>query len=263
MLRAAKRIVFDKDRLISQNGILLSPVINLCGLVLRSDRPVPKEIREFLEGKGIQVKRVRYKGELYIRLCGNYNLSRTDLENFISKHTDLINEQTRGLEDVPTASHLQKEIADKINTIGERRVSHYQGTEYTYSIQGIIKSESIEIQTSKGYFNSGSVASHINTLVDSPVILEQGLKQNRIGFFSESLANKNMTLKSQTATYENALIDSGETLTINKKNIPSISSEEKLKLDSRIYWLNNPHPELMKKEDDPNSEVLLATFTLK
>lgn len=258
MLRASKKIEFENDHLTSQNGVLLSPVINLCGLILRSDKPVPEAIKDFLKNKGVQVKRVLYKNELYIRLTGHYMLSRAEVEQFNREHTDLIDEQKNGLENVPSAIHLQEEIIDKIHKIGEPRTFTYQGTAYTSRAQGIISGGNVVIETGEIFHNTGRVGSRTNLLIDSPCILERGQQLDKIGFFSESLANNNIKLKTQNSKFENSLVESGETLKIETKDASS-KSETMLELDSNIHWFNNPHPELLKSSEATSTKELLAT----
>jgi len=135
MLRAGKKIQFSKEILKSQNGVLLSPVIDLCGLILRADRPVPEFILNFLQSKGVKVSRMPYKNEQCIKISGYYELKKTDIEQFISENSTLVNEQYEGLELVPIALDLQNEITEKsFKALDNAPIyGFYQGEQYTFS----------------------------------------------------------------------------------------------------------------------------------
>jgi hypothetical protein len=59
MLRASKKITINTDYLHSNNGFMLSPVIDINGLILRSDQPLPVPIKEFFIAKNIKLNRIR------------------------------------------------------------------------------------------------------------------------------------------------------------------------------------------------------------
>ena len=66
MLRSGKIInIKAPERGISaKNAFIIAPVINLFGIMIRSDRPLPESIKTFLAGYGIIAGCVRYKQEM-------------------------------------------------------------------------------------------------------------------------------------------------------------------------------------------------------
>jgi hypothetical protein len=261
MLRAAKKIQFCKDRLTSQNGILLSPIINLCGLILRSDRPLPDLIKNFLHSKGVEVSIVQYKEESYVRLCGIYTIEKSEVEMFISEHPELINEQKLGLNELPSALNLRQEIFDKIDEIDIHQgliAVHEQGIDYTWK-PNVIIGNNVTARVSKMYSNQGSrILSRLETHISTPSFISQGQQLQDVGFFADITAKTNLTINSQVGAQDNTLIEAGETLTINAYDT-STPSEERLALNSRIRWFNNPHQDYLQASEPVDTDELLAS----
>lgn len=260
MLRAGASIKFNKDVLDSENGILLSPVINLCGLILRADRPIPDVIKIFLESKSVVVKRVRYKGDLLVRLSGYYKIFKTDVERFISDHQNLLNQQNIGLEEVPPAINLQREISAKIVKVKEPLVFKHEGIKYSVPERGVIEGDTIDIQSSDICYNQSSMASRSDMSIKSPKIINQGITWgvlNNIGFFSESMACT-ITMRSQAGSHKNAITEARQVLTIEPDDSQNPSKEE-LRLDPTVKWFNNPHPDLPQPTEVTDTAELLAS----
>tara|TARA_R110000868_G_scaffold120203_2_gene319043 strand:- start:633 stop:1460 length:828 start_codon:yes stop_codon:yes gene_type:complete len=261
MLRAAKSIKFGKDRLISQNGMLLSPVINLCGLILRADRPLPEIIKNFLDSKGLEVSIVQYKEDSYVRLRGIYTIDKSDIETFINNHTDLINEQKIGLNEAPPTVSLRQEISDKVDQIDALRgpmVVHKQGTNYTWE-PSVMLGNNITARISKKYSNiGGRIASRLETHISTPIFISHGQQLQGIGFFADVTAKTNLTINSQVGTQDNTLTEAGENLTIDAYDT-STPSEERLTLNPSVRWLNNPHQDFLQTSEPVDTDELLAT----
>lgn len=264
MFRAGKKIEFNKDVLISENGILLSPVINLCGLILRADREIPYEIKSFLESKGVEVKRVIYQQESHIELSGYYKLTKTDLTQFVMEHLDLISKQYQGLKKVPSAVNLKKEISKKIDDICELEVFHDEDIDYSRSA-AVMKALNIRVRTSERIYNSGKMGAESSVILSSPDISNQGKKLGRVGFFASVTAKADISMQSQVSIHENSMIDAGEVLSI-KSDKSDHATVEKLRLDLNIKWLNNLSPEFIKDTETADlleeADQLLMTIRM-
>lgn len=262
MLRAGKNIEFRKDRLDSHNGILLSPIINLCGLILRADRPIPEPIKIFLESKGVDIKLIYYKEGPYISLRGHYEITKSDIESFIYSHAELVQDQKNGLDEISPSLNFQREIASRIDRVTQPLLFQENEQQYFFQAVTVVKSNRVEMEAGECYENHASRISSCSDMhISAPKIINRGqqlLEMNRIGFFAESISNTNMIMKSQLGFHENAITDASQTLILEPLS-PKHPSEEILILNSEIRWFNNPHPELTQEssETDTINESLM------
>lgn len=250
MLRAGKKIQLDKDQLISVNGMILSPVINLCDLILRADRPVPIDIKNFLESRNVKIERIIYKDEWHIQLSGHYELNKTDIKKFIQENESLTNEQYIDLDNVPVAVNLQNEIGEKLHAmkIGAPLTGIYDSTQYSIS-GGILFSENQYCEkVGMDSINMGRCGSNNEMQVLAKKIHNTGTKTTGCGFFAERSAFNNMLCDSETGVQNNAVLDAGNTLSITSTS--DNRSTETLSIEPNLEWFNNPH----KSDAEPRNK---------
>lgn len=78
MLRAATKITLTPTSLDSSHGFILAPVIDIMGIVLRADNPIPDVIKNFLVTKGAIINRIKYEGELHVKIQGKWSLTQQE-----------------------------------------------------------------------------------------------------------------------------------------------------------------------------------------
>ncbi len=261
MLRAAKQLNFNKDSLTSHNGVLLSPIINLCGLVLCADRPTPKTIYDFLHSKNITVTNEIYNGEAMISLRGYYEIKKEDILNFIFENIILCEAQLEQLDNIPLAVKLKNEISEKVGKAdkGEALEGIEQGQPYSL-IGGIIFAvEIFRTRSVKDDINNARCASGGDMSITAQRIISTGQKSNTVGFFAERSAKNDLTCNSQSSEHENSIIDSGNILNI-EAIASSDYSKEVLAIEPGIKWFNSPSNALCQSSTEalPSSNVSIS-----
>ncbi len=84
MLMSARKIEVRSKTFQLYDGFMLSPVININGLMVSAANPIDQRIKDFIESKGGKINRMRIAGELLIRLVGEFNITHQEVQDFIS-----------------------------------------------------------------------------------------------------------------------------------------------------------------------------------
>lgn len=129
MLRAAKRLIFETAKIKSHSGLLLSPCININGLIIRADRSMQEQqlIKDFLNSKGAIVHRLKINNELYVSIYGKYfQLTIEEVREFLAKNKELSIHQTTHLDNIPVAHNL-------INALNGEYYENLQSTVARYT----------------------------------------------------------------------------------------------------------------------------------
>jgi|GEM_PF-1879280 hypothetical protein len=264
MLRASKRVTIDTNVLQAHNGFILAPIIDLQGLVLRADYPVPEPIKCFLTTKNVNVGRVRvnYKDtklpedpdcyEYYVRIYGTFSISKREVTDFITNNAALMETQLRHIDDMPAAIKMQSCIEEQYklceedatyadlahNLVWEVPVSGMFtnetniNTKKMSSSQPIMGKDSVDINTVE-LVSKGNVLvvkeKEINAGLMAPLF---GLKKTNINF-------------AKKAQFEDTLI-SGENISIKYTGDENENGDLTLGMNTNIDWLNNPYHDFFR-----------------
>ena len=253
MLRAGKLIEIDKDELVSENGILIAPIINLCGLVLRADKPIPETIAFFLKNEGVEVHRMRYKNEMFIRINGVYALRKNRIEAFMAENLALVEAQLQNLDEIPESKVIADEVDSKINKIGQTRTYVHEETQYDCLHSSI--SDSIRFNMNSIFFNLGHLGSNTHILICTPRLINQGVIIGNFGLFAESSAKKDHVISSQHGFQDNGFIDTGKSLRIKALDSTDYS-QERLYINQSKQWLNHPHALPAEANEKPMTSTI-------
>ncbi len=281
MLRAAKKLFIDSPSFQSNNGFLLSPVIDINGLVLRADRTMEqqKPIKEFLESKGMVVSRVEVDKEFYIAISGEcFYLTMLEIKEFLQQNKDLIASQNQDLEQTPVANNMRKDfISICQNTIGGDLSSYITSNsdigilfnevttdlgpisdEPIYAGKKMLAGQDItiigdEIERSGSEMLAGR---DIKVLVTKITCSGQGvpkpldIKETKVGLMDLQLALNDLNLVfGQVSQLDNVLIGAGNNIMIR--------GTFQLNIDPEVDWLNNPYgylPMFKDKAKEPKFE---------
>jgi len=176
MLRAARRLIFESPKLKSYSGLLLSPCININGLIVRADRSMEEQrpIKDFLNAKGAVVHRFKINNELYIGIYGQaFQLCAKEIKEFLDQNKVLSTRQTEHLDEIPAANNL-------VNTLNGEYYEHVQSTVVKYTDGNevimippeisIISKDNIEIDYNQAKITESSYIETVNphnTIVSS------------------------------------------------------------------------------------------------
>lgn len=116
MLRSAKAIKISSGVIQNYDGFALAPVININGLILRSDHPIPEAYKSFLVSIGAAVTRVRMNGEMFVRVTGQFNTTQRAIAEFLETVPDIVSDQAANLETVPVALRFRDILLDAAQT---------------------------------------------------------------------------------------------------------------------------------------------------
>lgn len=257
MLRSATKIIIQAKSYFNNNEILFAPIIDVFGLILRSDQPVPEAIKSFLQALGAQINRIKIDNELFIMLQGKFNITKFEVEQFIEQHKELVDKQKENIDAVATAIHMQQVFAKE-----HARILKIKSNETKYcNGEGIIT-------TRQGLFNVGTnltmrsgkrtalLGSNINVGNTSNISADQitiaGRKLNfpiyahtvsnaanktKAGFMATHLSlHGSEFLFTHKLKFKNSLVDSGDTL-----KITSEQGHLELKFSREVDWKNNPY----------------------
>lgn len=246
MLRAAHKLIIETKAFYNNNDLMLSPIINLNGLILRSDNPIPEIITSFLNSKDIIVNRISIDDEYFVKLQGNFHITKFEIEQFIQQNKELVDSQLKDLDKVPVAKKLQESLANKYTEINnESNTSLYCNEKQVLSISSptMVIGEELLVKSSKFRSRLGVAVSGQNSTFDVNKLKVTGEKlpfedsNSKAGVLDTCLSLKNTTiLFSKKALLKNSLMDAGETLTIS-----SPEGLLELKLQKSIDWKNNPY----------------------
>lgn len=264
MLRASKKITLASGTIEFNNGFVLSTSVNLNGLILRADQPIPQLITDFLASKKIMIKKIRiaFKPdestkdillpcyEDYIKIYGTFSISKIEIRNFMSSYEyhELLKETCKNLTPLERSEQLQSEIEKQYKLC-------LQHTEYTDTIQAwhiepsgmfadqqfncvmdkltlnnhIIAVEYIKINA-KEFITSGTAISFVGEHKKEHI--------SNTGLMSSLLSKKNIYVKFKNIMQFQDSIMGSEQIYIEAKNN---SSHLILSIDKDIDWLNNPY----------------------
>jgi len=83
-MKSGARIDIEGRSFENVQGIFVAPFIDIFGLTLAADKPIPDEVRSFLAKKGIEVQQIVEDGDQLVRLSGTFKVSREELAKFQS-----------------------------------------------------------------------------------------------------------------------------------------------------------------------------------
>lgn len=233
MLRAGKSVFLQQSIISSDNGIILAPIININGLILRADNPIPEPIKAFLQESGAEAGRVRYKGELLIRIKGIYKLRKEDISAFIEANSELIEAQKIGLESVPEAVKLREEIRNSVASPCSLKAKIGR---HSY-IYGLIDVCELNLNIRDTALECGLTRSQ-NLTAKCPQFTMQGGAIEGHGFLAKyEIAQKARFFGS--AHIRNAAIEAGHSLSI-KPIEGREDSTVSLSLEQGVAWVNTP-----------------------
>lgn len=267
MLRAAHQLIIETKAFYNNKDIILSPIINLNGLILRSDNPIPETIKSFLNSKDIIVNRISIDGEYFVKLQGDFHITKFEIEQFIQQNKELVDSQLQDLDKVPIAKKLQESLANtytEIKNKPDNTDTYFNGQQiFSIAFSKIIAGKGLTVKSAKFRRTLGVSISGENSTFDVAKLKITGEKlpfedpASKAGILDASLSLKNTTiLFSKKALIKNSLVDAGETLTIS-----STEGLLELKLQKSIDWKNNPYA-LSNDESfkQPKSNVVKLTL---
>lgn len=264
MLRASKKVTLVSGTIEFNNGFVLSTSVNLNGLILRADQPIPQLITDFLASKKVMIKKIRiaFKPdestkdillpcyEDYIKIYGTFSISKTDVKNFIGsyEYRELLKQTCNNLTPLERSEQLQSDIE-------KQYILCLQHTEYTDTVHAwhielsvmfadqqfdcvmdkltlnnhIIAVEHIRINA-KEFTTSGTAMSFVDE--------HKKERTSNTGLMSSLLSKKNIYVKFKNSMQFQDSIMGSEQIDIESKNN---SSRLILSIDKDIDWLNNPY----------------------
>lgn len=264
MLRASKKITLVSGTIEFNNGFVLSALVNLNGLVLRADQPIPQLITDFLASKKIMIKKIRvtFKPnessrdillpcyEDYIKIYGTFSISKTEIRNFISsnEYHEILEETCKNLTLLERAEQLQSDIEKQYKLCLQH--TEYTDTVHAWHIEpsGIFADQKFNCVMDKLTLNNHIIAVEyirINAqeFTTSGTIMSFASEHKKehtynTGLMSSLLSKKNIYVKFKNIMqFQNSIMGS-EQIEIESKNN---SSRLILSIDKDIDWLNNPY----------------------
>lgn len=116
MLRSAKGIKISSGIIEYYDGFALAPVININGLILRSDHPIPEAYTSFLASIGATANRVRMNEEIFVRVTGQFNTTQRKIAEFLETVPEIVAAQAANLETVPIALRFRDILLEAAHT---------------------------------------------------------------------------------------------------------------------------------------------------
>lgn len=241
MLRAGREIKIDSTKLESKDAILIAPVINLFGIMIRCDRQTPEEIKKFFSSFGADVGRIKYKGELLARIRGNFKIDYSDVAKFIDNNKDLVSEQNANVAFIEDSIVLKNEINSDLKNHDAPITYIFQNKKHDFKHSASNGSTGNDYIMEVGVLtNHGKIfaAKRLILVCNSSMKLTSAVKYANapVGFMSEMLAHS-VLIDSPLIEIENGLLQSETNLHVESETI-------NLSLETGIDWVNNPHPEV-------------------
>lgn len=253
MIRSARKIVIKSKSFQNLNGMIFSPIIDLNGLILRADQPIPELIKQFLESHGAIVNRVMINNELFVKLYGEFNITVFEIKQFMEQNKELIDAQSKDLERVSIATKMQVLFAANRQQTNENEEPYYYTdgrTVVTIHPSRFIVGQKLDIVAGAKTVLRGSVITvggdsniyaKIISISGTKLPFEDNIdgadRQVKSGVLSTICTLKETTFLFNTKTsLRNSLVDSGETLTISGEQ-----GHLNLGLDLSRDWVNNPY----------------------
>lgn len=279
MLRSARKITLNAKTYQNYNGFLLAPSINLNGLILHSQEKVPEIIKDFLESMGAVIGRVKLDGELLVKLTGEFNISKLEIENFleINKENEELQVYFSKLNEDVCAENMKEKsdkyfrekmassnemfFTDEDKVISLRVAKVQAGTDINLSSKRSVLSSAVflagknaKIKTEHGDISGTELYefkddSDITVNIDGEKKVfgkEYGINQpigKDVGIMSEILAQEKVTLYSTFAmSVKNSFVHGNDEVCVDTSEKGNLH----LELDRNYEWVNSPYPDVLQ-----------------
>lgn len=241
MLRSAKKIEINSKSVHGDNVLLLAPVIDICGVIIRADRTTPALIKDFFADFGAEVGRVKYRDELFARVRGTFNILRDEIESFKAQHADLIKEQYDDADKILESKAITAEVEQDIVNLNKPASFLVGDRPYTHktNVLGSKGNTTIKVEQldSASCLFSGkqlSITSENGTYNFSE---DAKLDDHPIGFMSKAISREGTVIISRELNAKNSIIQSAGVMIFSARDRISLS------IGRDIEWVNSPHPE--------------------
>lgn len=264
MLRASKKINLVSGIIEFKNGSAISTCINLNGLILRADQPMPTLITDFLASNHIMIKKIKiaFKPdkstkdillpcyENYIMIYGTFSISKIDIKNFINSHEylELLKQTCKNLTQLERSEQLQSEIEKQYKLC--LQYNEYTDTVHVWHIEpsGMFADQQLNCVMDRITINNNIIAveyirinaKEITTSGTAMSFVDAHKKErtSNTGLMSSLLSKKNIYVKFKNSMQFQDSIMGSEQIDIESKNN---FSHLILSIDKDIDWLNNPY----------------------
>lgn len=251
MLRSAKKISIgakngqeekDTKSIQNYNGLIVAPEINFFGLVIKNNAPIDQRIKDFFSENGGYIGRVKVDNNLFVKITGNFNITRKEVEDFIANNSDF----------TPTATIVETVITADQNTIpmavsieNEQTISTLENI-HNHAEHAI----STNASASTSGINTDTIVDNINTLSlsgSSANFIDPIMKKS----IYDSISNHsngnilNFRCGTQNSIYKYSLMKAGEKFNIeagtgfHNRGAAIISTKESLAQHSQIKTENS------------------------
>lgn len=273
MLRSATKISIQAKTFQNYDGMMVSPIIEIEGLILRSDHPIPLKIKQFIEAKGGVVKRVTIDNEMFVKLSGEFNITKFEIYEFINQNFELVAQQLINLESLPKSLRLISKLSAKfdahqqlpgtlrytdgstvvnvtrssISTGGDNNLQcsyEFSNSASIYS-GGCINLSAFKMTTSGIAFPHFKRQRELTITTDGvarQIPIDSGMSTSEgpeVGIMSEMLSLGDTNISTERYTnISDSVISSAGMLNLNTGNIGNLC----LNINKTREWLNNPFP---------------------
>lgn len=245
MLRAGQKININLP-IHSENGFILAPVINLLGIILRADKPIPTAIQTFLEEKGAIINRVNYKGEGYVKIQGEWRLTAEEANAFVATNAALIAEQNVNLDRALVAQHLKTEILEHITEVRKNH-AFFSYTHDDHCMEAkfsVIYSPTENHLTTPATIKGGAfIVCDKKTILTASALLHTGVENREasIGIFASIASGTTIDTMVQNADLQNSVTQAGTVLSFSSRMPNTANHQLTLKINDTVTWMNRPH----------------------
>lgn len=236
MLRSGKAISISFNKITSANGVILAPIININGLVLRADNPIPELIKDFLTSFHVEVDRVSYQGEPLVRLQGAYQLKADDISSFIEANADLVEAQKVGLDSVPEAIKIQEEVQRAVEVRANR--AEFGRYSYEFPVMSCVKNGHFNLHSQMLLEGAVRIGEALN--FRAPKLEVSGKAKEGFGFMAKFEVAQHARFFASVIQLENAALEAGKELSIDSGD-EATESTISLSLEQDTQWVNAPY----------------------
>lgn len=154
MLKSAKLIRVSSRLFKSIAGVMVTPKLNLQGMVLSSATPIPKEVTDFFSSKGAKIEFLEEDGDRLLRLTGSFEISAEEVQKFLSKYPSLnlrgssAADELKETKEVADAVNFQRQVAARFKAVRASMTPDIQ-IQYTFCAlsQSLIETPSGNVET--------------------------------------------------------------------------------------------------------------------
>lgn len=240
MLRAGKQVDVKAVNIKSNGAYIIAPVIDLCGIKIRCDKPTPEVIKQFFASMGADVGRIRYKGELLARVRGDYELHLAIIESFIKENQALVDEHNSGADTIPSSQIIMEELKQEHLEQNKPITFLFGNKPISRPLQAGISCGSDTILEVGSYSMRGKLFAKggifINSRTKQEIFSAAKYEDAPIGLMSH-MAARDILLTSPDIAINDGRIEALSCLTLDS------SEALKLSLAQGVDWVNSPHPE--------------------